>query len=127
VPQMNHTFHRWVAVPSVLPSKVESEVRLTALRAGWWLGWLSVAAVLAGLALDLPARDRPALIVLTALAAVGNGAAMAIPWQRWLTEAAEQGWLLRRRSGEHNDLLFRLSNVGLKAWTHYNTVIASQN
>jgi two-component sensor histidine kinase len=88
--QLNHTVHRWVAVPSTLFSEVDRELRLAALRVGWWLGWLSVAAVLAGLALDLPARDRPTLIVLTALAAAGNGAAMAIPWQRWLTVSRGQ-------------------------------------
>jgi two-component sensor histidine kinase len=81
---------RRVAATRKLHSDVERDVRLAALRAGGWLGWLSVAAVLAGVALDLPARHRPALIVLTALAAVGNGAAMAIPWRRWLTVSRGQ-------------------------------------
>lgn len=66
-------------------SDAERGVRLAALRAGWWLGWLSIAAVLIGLALDLPARHRLALLALTALAAAGNGITMAIPWRRWLT------------------------------------------
>lgn len=80
-------------MPPALPSNVERDVRLAALRAGWWLGWLSVAAVFAGLALDLPARERPTLIGLTALAAIGNGVAMAIPWQRWLTVSRGQALL----------------------------------
>lgn len=70
----------------------ERHLRLAALRAGWWLGWLSIGAVLAGLALELPVRHPTALLGLTALAALGNGAAMAIPWQRWLT--ARRGRLL---------------------------------
>jgi two-component sensor histidine kinase len=65
----------------------EREVRLAALRAGWWLGWLSIAAVLAGLALDLPARHRPALIALTIAAAAAHAGVMLIPWQGWLTAA----------------------------------------
>lgn len=68
------------------------DVRLAALRAGWWLGWLSIGAVLAGLALELPVRHPAALLALTALAALGNGVAMAVPWQRWLT--AGRGRLL---------------------------------
>lgn len=68
-------------------SDAERDVRLAALRAGWWLGWLSIAAVLAGLALDLPARHRPELIALTAAAAAANAGVMAIPWRGWLTAA----------------------------------------
>lgn len=74
-------------------SDAERGVRLAALRAGWWLGWLSIAAVLIGLALDLPARHRLALLALTALAAAGNGITMAIPWRRWLTAARGQALL----------------------------------
>lgn len=74
-------------------SGAERGVRLAALRAGWWLGWLSIAAVLIGLALDLPARHRLALLALTALAAAGNGITMAIPWGRWLTAARGQALL----------------------------------
>ena len=65
--------------------EAEREVRLAALRAGWWLGWLSIAAVLAGLALDIPARHRPALIVLTVAAAAAHAGVMLLPWQGWLT------------------------------------------
>jgi two-component sensor histidine kinase len=70
----------------------ERDVRLAALRAGWWLGWLSIAAVLAGLALDLPARHRPALIALTVVAAAAHAGVMVVPWQGWLT--AGRGRLL---------------------------------
>jgi two-component sensor histidine kinase len=69
------------------PSDAEHEVRLAALRAGWWLGWLSIAAVLAGLALGLPARHSSALIALTAAAAIANAGVMVIPWRGWLTAA----------------------------------------
>jgi two-component sensor histidine kinase len=70
-----------------VPLDAEHEVRLAALRAGWWLGWLSIAAVLAGLALGLPARHRPALIVLIAAAAVAHVGVMVVPWRGWLTAA----------------------------------------
>jgi two-component sensor histidine kinase len=65
--------------------EAQRELRLAALRAGWWLGWLSIAAVLAGLALDLPARHRPALIALTGAAAAAHAAVTLLPWQGWLT------------------------------------------
>jgi two-component sensor histidine kinase len=70
--------------PPELP-EAQRELRLAALRAGWWLGWLSIAAVLAGLALDLPARHRPALIALTVAAAAAHAGVMVLPWQGWLT------------------------------------------
>jgi hypothetical protein len=41
--------------------------------------------VLAGLALDLPARHRPALIALTVAAAAAHAGVMVLPWQGWLT------------------------------------------
>jgi two-component sensor histidine kinase len=66
-------------------SDAEHDVRLAALRAGWWLGWLSIAAVLAGLTLGLPARHRPALIALTAAAAVAHVGVMVVPWRGLLT------------------------------------------
>jgi two-component sensor histidine kinase len=73
--------------PPSASADAEREVRLAALRAGWWLGWLSVGAVLAGLALDLPARHRPALIALTVAAAAAHAGVMVVPWQGWLTAA----------------------------------------
>lgn len=72
--------------------QAEFEFRWTALRAGYWLGWLSLAAVGAGLALDLPTRQREFVIALLPLAAAGNAVAMTVPWRRWL--GATRGRLL---------------------------------
>ncbi|MHB8658156.1 MAG: sensor histidine kinase [Solirubrobacteraceae bacterium] len=66
----------------------ELEVRPAALRAGVWLGWFSIAAMLAGLALGVPVRHRWLLLTLIASAAVANGLMLAVPG-RW--------WLARRR------------------------------
>lgn len=71
----------------------ELEVRLAGLRAGFWLGWMSIAAVAAGLALGLPVRERVAVAVLTAAAALAHAAAMLVPWRRWLTVRRGR-WLL---------------------------------
>ena len=79
---------------AVTPSPdAELEVRLAGLRAGFWLGWMSIAAVAAGLALGLPVRERLAVGVLTAAAALAHAAAMLVPWRRWLTVRRGQ-WLL---------------------------------
>lgn len=66
------------------------EARLAALRAGLWLGWLSIAAVVAGLALGLPTRDTVAVIALIAAATGANGAMTLVPWRRWLTASRGQ-------------------------------------
>ena len=70
----------------------ELEARLGALRAGLWLGWLSIVAVIAGLALGLHTRHPEVLLALTAGAAAANAAVTLVPWRRWLTGA--QGRLL---------------------------------
>lgn len=70
----------------------ELEARLGALRAGLWLGWLSIVAVIAGLALGLHTRHPTLLLALTAAAAAANAAVTLVPWRRWLTGA--QGRLL---------------------------------
>ena len=62
----------------------ELGVRSAALQAGFWLGWISIVAVVAGLALDVGARNRPLLVGLTLTAAAANAVAMAVPWQNWL-------------------------------------------
>jgi two-component sensor histidine kinase len=62
----------------------ELDARIGALRAGFWLGWLSVVAVGAGLALGLPARHRAALLALTGAAALAHAVVMAVPWRQWL-------------------------------------------
>ncbi len=66
------------------------ETRLGALRAGFSLGWLSIAAVIAGLALGLPTRDSAVLVALTGAAAAANAAMTLVPWERWLTASRGQ-------------------------------------
>ena len=74
------------------PIDAELEFRCAAMRAGIWLGWLSIVAVLAALALGLGAPHRAHLFALTGLAAAAHAVAMAVPWRRWL--AAGRGQLL---------------------------------
>ncbi len=59
---------------------------MAALRAGSWLGWASILAVLAGLALDAGAPHRLLLAGATLLVALGNTVAMAVPWPAWITD-----------------------------------------
>lgn len=54
------------------------------MRAGLLLGWLSVAAVLVAVALDMPVRHETAVVALALAAAVGNGAMPFVPWGRLL-------------------------------------------
>jgi two-component sensor histidine kinase len=68
----------------------ELETRLGALRAGFRLGWLSIAAVVAGLALGLPTSNTATLLVLTAAATAANAAMTLVPWERWLTASRGQ-------------------------------------
>lgn len=75
--------------PASLPGRppaAELDVRPAALRAGAWLGWLSVAAVVSGLALNLPARHRSVLLALTAAAALANGLVVSVPRRWWTSE-----------------------------------------
>lgn len=65
----------------------ELEARLGALRAGFWLGWLSIAAVLAALALGMRTSHPEALLALTAVASGANAGVTLVPWRRWLTGA----------------------------------------
>jgi two-component sensor histidine kinase len=58
--------------------------RSAALRVGLLLGWVSIATVLAGLALDVGARHRWLLVGLTLAAAAANTVATLVPWQEWL-------------------------------------------
>lgn len=73
-------------------AEAELEFRWAAMRAGFWLGWLSLAAVLVALSLGLAAQHRTHLVVLTAAAALAHAAAVAVPWRRWL--GARRGVLL---------------------------------
>lgn len=72
--------------------EADLEFRWAAMRAGFWLGWLSLAAVLVALSLGLAAQYRTHLVVLTAAAALAHAAAVAVPWRRWL--GARRGVLL---------------------------------
>jgi two-component sensor histidine kinase len=63
---------------------IELDFRSQALQLGSWLGWLSIVAVLAGLALDAGSKHRWLLLALTLTAASGNAAAMFVPWREWL-------------------------------------------
>ncbi len=55
-----------------------------AMRAGMVLGWLSVAAVLAALALGVQVEREALVLGLTAAAAAAHGALAVVPWRRWL-------------------------------------------
>jgi len=62
----------------------ELDFRSQALQLGFWLGWLSILAVLGGLTLDAGAKHRWLLLALTLTAASGNAARMFVPWREWL-------------------------------------------
>ncbi len=81
------------AYPMTVPDTADHDVRLPALRAGWWLGWGSVAAVLGALTLGLPARHPDELLILILVAAAANAMLMVVPWQRWLTAGRGQAML----------------------------------
>ena len=63
---------------------VELGFRSAALRVGFWLGWVSIVVVVAGLALDGRAEHRSLLVGLTVTAAAANTVALLVPWQDWL-------------------------------------------
>ena len=63
---------------------LELGFRFAAVQVGYWLGWASIAVVLAELALDVGARHRWLLVGATLAAAAGNTVAMLIPWRAWL-------------------------------------------
>ena len=73
-------------------ASIELGFRFAAVQVGYWLGWCSIAVVLAGLALDVGARHRWLLVGSTLAAAAGNTTAMVIPWREWL--ATRRGRLL---------------------------------
>jgi two-component sensor histidine kinase len=62
---------------------LELDFRSQALQLGFWLGWLSIIALLGGLA-DAGSKHRWLLVTLTLTAAVCNAAAMFVPWREWL-------------------------------------------
>src|SRR6476646_3668886 len=66
-----------------LPADNTLELRLAVLTLGPWLGWVSLGAVIADLALDPGSHHREALVALILVAATANAAAMPIPWRDW--------------------------------------------
>ena len=66
-------------------ASLELGFRFAAVQVGYWLGWASIVAVLAGLALDVAVQHRWLLVGSTLAAAAGNTVAMVIPWREWLT------------------------------------------
>lgn len=65
----------------------DQEFRWAALQAGFWLGWLSIAALLATLTFGGGQDHRLLLFALVAAAGIANAAMMAVPWRGWLTAA----------------------------------------
>lgn len=74
-------------------ARLDLGFRLAALRIGFWLGWASIVVVLIGLALDVQVQHRELLLGVALAAAVGNTAAMVIPWDAWLTRRRGQALL----------------------------------
>jgi two-component sensor histidine kinase len=81
-----------VVSPSEGDATTELGFRSAAVRVGFWLGWASIAVVLAALALDVGLRHRWLLVGFTLGAAAANTAAMVVPWQEWL--AVRRGRIL---------------------------------
>jgi two-component sensor histidine kinase len=63
---------------------VELAFRARALQLGFWLGWVAIVAVLAGVALDVGSRHRSLVVGVTITAAAFNVAALFVPWHEWL-------------------------------------------
>jgi two-component sensor histidine kinase len=66
-----------------VPADNTLELRLAVLTLGPWLGWVSLGAVIADLALDPRSHHREALVALILVAATANAAAMPVPWRDW--------------------------------------------
>jgi two-component sensor histidine kinase len=73
-----------LATANNLPANLELDFRVSALRVGWWLGWAALLSVVVGIAVGADAGHRMLLFALAAAAAVGNLAAMRVPWREWL-------------------------------------------
>ncbi|MEV4422832.1 sensor histidine kinase [Patulibacter sp. NPDC049589] len=61
-----------------------SDALIEAVRAAALLGWLSVVAVLVGIAVGLPVQHQPVVLVTTALGAAGHAGLGLLPWARIL-------------------------------------------
>lgn len=62
----------------------EREFRWAALQAGFWLGWLSLAALLAAVLFGSAEQPRVLLLPLILAAGLANAVMMAVPWRGWL-------------------------------------------
>jgi two-component sensor histidine kinase len=72
------------ALPTAdVDTHIELDFRSQALQLGFWVGWLSIIALLGGLA-DAGSKHRSVLLVLTLAAATCNAAAKFVPWREWL-------------------------------------------
>jgi two-component sensor histidine kinase len=78
------TLHPFAPSVSLRRERDDPGFRFAALHVGYWLGWASIVVVIAGLALDVGARDRSIVIGATLAAAAGNTIAMLVPWRDWL-------------------------------------------
>jgi two-component sensor histidine kinase len=58
--------------------------RSAVVRVGIWLGWVSIAVVLGGLALDAGARHRWLVLSVAVGGAAATKLAMRVPWREWL-------------------------------------------
>jgi two-component sensor histidine kinase len=81
-----------LAFPSSSDTASELGFRSAVVQVGFWLGWVSIVTVVAGLALDVGARHRGLLVGLTLTAAAANTIAMVVPWRQWLV--ARRGRIL---------------------------------
>ena len=63
---------------------IELDFRSRALQLGFWLGWISIVAVLAGLGLGIGATHPRLVLGLTFAAAGLNAIGMFVPWREWL-------------------------------------------
>lgn len=73
-----------VPTPRGVPEGPDAPALLEAVRAAALLGWLSVAAVLVGLATGLPVAHDEVVLGTTLVAAVGHAGLGLLPWARLL-------------------------------------------
>lgn len=74
------------------PESVELIARRNAIRAGVWVGWLSIVAVGAEISANPALHHRALVLGLDLAAALGNLIFAVVPWQAWL--AAPRGRFL---------------------------------
>jgi two-component sensor histidine kinase len=80
------------SVLAVEPHPVDRDLRHSTLRAGAWIGWISILVVVVGLSLRASPPHLWLLLALTIAAAGANALAMRAPWRDWL--AARRGRVL---------------------------------